>query len=124
MNVEEVAQRGLRVVSVFDGSPAQRGGVKAGDVITKVDGRSIAGLSTDEATTLIKGRAGTRVVLTVVAARDPARTRPAARARASTCRWCESEMRTVGRDEGRARAASARSRPAPTARSGTRVDAC
>jgi carboxyl-terminal processing protease len=65
MNVEEVP-RGLRVITVFDGSPAKRGGLEPGDVITAVDGRPIAGRSTDEATTLIKGEAGTRVALTVV----------------------------------------------------------
>src|SRR5687767_771593 len=65
MNVEEAA-RGLRVITVFDGSPADRGGLAPGDVITRVDGRSIAGRSTEEATALIKGKAGTKVALTVV----------------------------------------------------------
>jgi carboxyl-terminal processing protease len=56
---------GLRVVAVYDGSPAARGGLKSGDVITHVDGRSIAGNSSEEATTRIKGPAGTPVRLTV-----------------------------------------------------------
>src|SRR3954471_974608 len=79
MNVEAVP-RGLRVVSVFDRSPAQRGGVKAGDVITAVDGKAIDGTSTDEATTLIKGRSGTRVVLTVASPGRKARSVPLRRA--------------------------------------------
>ncbi len=94
MNVEEVP-RGLRVVSVFDGSPAQRGGLRPGDFITKVDGRSIAGRSTDEATTLIKGRAGTRVALTVVTGNDPPRTVRLERARVDVP-VVESEMRRSG----------------------------
>jgi carboxyl-terminal processing protease len=65
MNVAEV-KRGLRVLTVFDDSPAQEGGLKEGDVITAVDGESIAGKSSEQATTLIKGRAGTEVTLTVV----------------------------------------------------------
>jgi carboxyl-terminal processing protease len=64
MTVEPVA-RGLKVISVYGGTPAKRGGLKPGDVITKVDGRSIAGKSSEEATTLIKGPAGTSVTLTV-----------------------------------------------------------
>ena len=44
MTVEEI-ESGLRVMTVYDGSPAGKGGLKAGDVITKVNGRSIAGAS-------------------------------------------------------------------------------
>ena len=40
MTVEEV-ERGLRVLSVYEGSPADRGGLEPGDIITHVDGRSI-----------------------------------------------------------------------------------
>ena len=64
MTVEEI-ERGLRVLTVYDGSPADRGGLKPGDVITRVDGRSIAGASSEESTTKIKGPAGTPVRLTV-----------------------------------------------------------
>ena len=64
MNVAEVA-RGLRVLTVFDDSPAQRGGIAPGDVITAVDGKSIAGKTSEQATTLIKGPSGTKVTLTV-----------------------------------------------------------
>jgi carboxyl-terminal processing protease len=65
MTVEEVP-RGLRVISVYAGSPAGRGGLKPGDVITEVDGRTIAGDSSEESTARIKGEAGTPVTLTVV----------------------------------------------------------
>jgi carboxyl-terminal processing protease len=64
MTVEEI-ERGLRVLTVYDGSPADRGGLKPGDLITHVDGRSIAGQSSEESTTRIKGPAGTSVRLTV-----------------------------------------------------------
>jgi carboxyl-terminal processing protease len=62
----DAVRRGLRVVTVFDGSPAKRAGIRPGDVITAVDGESLAGATTEEATTRIKGRAGTMVELTVV----------------------------------------------------------
>jgi carboxyl-terminal processing protease len=64
MTVEE-ARQGLRVISVYAGTPAKRGGLEPGDLIVAVDGKSIAGASSDEATTQIKGPAGTSVTLTV-----------------------------------------------------------
>jgi carboxyl-terminal processing protease len=64
MTVEET-KRGLRVMTVYKGSPAGRGGLKSGDVITKVNGRSIAGNSSEASTARIKGPAGTSVTLTV-----------------------------------------------------------
>jgi carboxyl-terminal processing protease len=64
MSVDPVDD-GLRIITVYDGSPAKEGGLKAGDVITAVNGRSIAGQDSDEATTRIKGPAGTSVRLTV-----------------------------------------------------------
>ncbi len=64
MTVEEI-ERGLRVLTVYEGSPADRGGLRPGDVITHVNGRSIAGQSSEESTTRIKGPAGSSVRLTV-----------------------------------------------------------
>jgi carboxyl-terminal processing protease len=64
MSVDPV-RAGLRIITVYDGSPAQRGGLKGGDIITEVNGRSIAGQDSQEATTRIKGPAGTEVRLTV-----------------------------------------------------------
>jgi carboxyl-terminal processing protease len=56
---------GLRVARVYDASPAQRSGVRAGDLIVAVDGRSLHGLPANAATGLIKGRPGTDVRLTL-----------------------------------------------------------
>jgi carboxyl-terminal processing protease len=64
MTVEPVDD-GLRVITVYKGSPADKGGLKSGDVITEVDGHPIAGKSSEESTTRIKGPAGTAVKLTV-----------------------------------------------------------
>ncbi len=58
--------RGLRVADVFPGSPAARSGLQRGDVIVKVGSTSLANRSTDFASRLIKGPAGTRVTLTVL----------------------------------------------------------
>ena len=64
MSVEKDA-RGLRVLNVFDGSPAKQAGIREQDLILSVNGRSIAGLSSDLATGRIKGPAGTSVELEV-----------------------------------------------------------
>src|ERR671917_2295087 len=42
MSVEEV-KRGLRVLTVYDGSPAKEGGIREGDIVVSVDGTSLAG---------------------------------------------------------------------------------
>ncbi len=57
---------GTKIVTVFDGSPAQRGGVQAGDIITEVNGESVAGLPSASIVTRIRGEEGTVVKLTVV----------------------------------------------------------
>jgi carboxyl-terminal processing protease len=59
------AKEGLVVVRVFDGSPAQRGGLKTGERIVAVNGRSIAGVSAEASRKLIVGPPGTEVTLTV-----------------------------------------------------------
>jgi carboxyl-terminal processing protease len=65
MTVQE-DPRGLLVATVFDGSPAKKAGIRVDDVITHVDGESIAGKSTDVSTAKIKGKPGTTVRLTVL----------------------------------------------------------
>ena len=72
MNVEEV-ERGLRILTVFKGSPAARGGLKPGDEIIAVNGKTLKGASSEQATTRIKGRAGTEVTLTVVTGKEKPR---------------------------------------------------
>jgi carboxyl-terminal processing protease len=58
-------KRGLLVAGVFKGSPAKRAGVRPGDLITKVNGHSIAGEPSDLSTARIKGKPGTSVRLTI-----------------------------------------------------------
>jgi carboxyl-terminal processing protease len=60
--------RGLRVVDVFPGSPADHAGLSHGDLIVKVGSTSLGGHSSAFASSLIKGRPGTDVVLTVLRA--------------------------------------------------------
>ena len=58
-------KRGLLVTGVYKNTPAKRGGIRPGDVITAVNGKSIAGQSSELATARIKGKQGTFVTLTV-----------------------------------------------------------
>lgn len=51
------------VVSVLDGSPADRAGVRAGDLITVIDGDRVARLPLDELADRVRGEPGTSVLL-------------------------------------------------------------
>jgi carboxyl-terminal processing protease len=60
---------GLLVQSVIAGSPAARGGLRAGDVIVAADGKDFAGRSAANSTDVIRGRVGTTVTLRVARGR-------------------------------------------------------
>jgi len=65
LSVVEV-KRGLHVAKVFHGSPAAEAGIEAGDTIVSVNGESIAGLDSTEATEKIKGPEGSEVTVGVL----------------------------------------------------------
>jgi carboxyl-terminal processing protease len=58
-------KQGLVITDTFKGSPAEKAGLHAGDVITGVNGVSIAGQGINQSTDRIKGPPGTFVTLTV-----------------------------------------------------------
>lgn len=55
----------LRVVNVFSGTPAASAGVLVDDVIGRVDGTPVIGLSASEATALLYGRPGVAIELEI-----------------------------------------------------------
>jgi carboxyl-terminal processing protease len=57
--------RGLRVATVYKDTPAREAGIQPGEIITGVNGQSIAGKNADAATNQIRGPAGTKVTLTI-----------------------------------------------------------
>ena len=67
LTVNEVA-KGLRVADVLPETPAERAGIREGDVIVAVDGESIAGVPSDVSTARIQGPKGTEVELRLVPA--------------------------------------------------------
>jgi len=56
------------IVAPLDGSPAQKAGLRAGDIIFKVDGKDISGQTLAQLVRRIRGPVGTTVILSV---RDP-----------------------------------------------------
>ncbi|MER3556934.1 MAG: peptidase S41 [Thermus sp.] len=56
---------GAKVEGVMKGLPAQRAGIKAGDVILEVDGQDVTQLPLAEIVARIRGREGTKVTLTI-----------------------------------------------------------
>lgn len=63
----EVQEKGgfVTIVSPIKGSPAEKAGLKPHDQILEVDGKSIRGMSANEAVMLIRGKKGTKVTLTI-----------------------------------------------------------
>ena len=55
----------LKVVSPLEDTPAYKAGIKAGDVITQIDGKSAKGISINQAVRIITGPPNTIVKLTV-----------------------------------------------------------
>ena len=55
----------LVIISPIEGSPAQKAGIKPGDVVLTVDGTSLDGLTVDAARNRIRGKKGTQVTLTI-----------------------------------------------------------
>jgi carboxyl-terminal processing protease len=67
VGIEITQEDGLvRVVSPIEGSPADRAGLKPGDLITRVDDTAVKGLTLNQAVKRMRGEPGTKVTLTVL----------------------------------------------------------
>ena len=65
INIASVSGKTL-VISVIEGSPAEKAGVKAGDIIFKVDGKDISGMKISDVVSVVRGEIGTKVKLTIL----------------------------------------------------------
>ena len=56
----------VKVVSPIDDTPAQKAGIKSGDLIIRLDNKPVKGMTLDDAVKLMRGRPGTKITLLVV----------------------------------------------------------
>lgn len=56
----------VKVISPIDDTPAQRAGIKAGDLIIRLDDTPVKGMSLNDAVEIMRGKPGTVIVLTIV----------------------------------------------------------
>jgi len=56
----------LTVIAPLKGTPAEKAGVKAGDIILKIDDKATLGMTIDEAVSIMRGKPKTDILLTIV----------------------------------------------------------
>lgn len=56
----------VKVISPIDDTPAQKAGIKAGDLIIRLDDKPVKGMSLNDAVKTMRGEPGSEIVLTVV----------------------------------------------------------
>jgi carboxyl-terminal processing protease len=60
----------IKIVSPIDDTPAQRAGLQAGDLITRIDDKPVKGLSLTDAVNLMRGKPGSEIRLTIMRGTD------------------------------------------------------
>jgi carboxyl-terminal processing protease len=55
----------IKVISPIDGTPAAKAGIKPNDLILAIDGKSVQGLTLDQAVSQMRGPAGSSIALTI-----------------------------------------------------------
>jgi carboxyl-terminal processing protease len=73
LGIEVGAEDGfVKVVAPIEDTPAHRAGIQAGDLIIKLDGASLKGVSLNDAVKKMRGKPNTEVTLTVMRKSEPA----------------------------------------------------
>ncbi len=66
LGIEVTMENGVvKVVSPFDGTPAQKAGLLTNDLIIKIDGQEVQGLTLNEAVDKMRGAVGAPIVVTI-----------------------------------------------------------
>ena len=66
LGIEVTLENGfVKVISPIDDTPASRAGIKAGDLITHLDDEPVLGMTLSEAVAIMRGKAGSKIKLTV-----------------------------------------------------------
>ena len=67
LGIEVITANGnLRVVSPIDESPAERAGIKPGDIITRINDTTITSDNANQSVSLLRGKPGSKVTLSVL----------------------------------------------------------
>ncbi|WP_455217089.1 S41 family peptidase [Kaarinaea lacus] len=56
----------VKVIAPIDDTPAQRAGVKAGDLIIRLDEKPVKGMTLHQAVNIMRGKVGTDILLTII----------------------------------------------------------
>ena len=66
LGIEVTLENGfVKVISPIDDTPASKAGIIAGDVITHIDGEQVLGMTLSEAVSLMRGKVGSKIKLTI-----------------------------------------------------------
>ena len=67
LGIEVTMENGVvKVVSPIDDTPAARAGIMAGDLIVKIDGKPVRGMTLGQAVEKMRGKVGTPITVTIV----------------------------------------------------------
>ena len=67
LGIEVTMENGfVKVVSPIDDTPAQRAGMKAGDLVVRLDEKPVKGMTLGEAVKIMRGTPGSDIILTVI----------------------------------------------------------
>ena len=56
----------IKVISPIDDTPAQRAGIRSGDLIFRIDDKPVKDMDLDEAVKLMRGKPGTKIILSIL----------------------------------------------------------
>ena len=56
----------VKVIAPIDDTPAQRAGIKAGDLVIRLDDTPVKGMTLNDAVNIMRGKPGTDIMLTIV----------------------------------------------------------
>ncbi len=56
----------IKIISPIDDTPAQRAGIKAGDFIVRIEGKTTRGMELDEAVKIMRGKPGSKITISIM----------------------------------------------------------
>lgn len=72
LGMEVIMEDGfVKVIAPIDDTPAAEAGIKTGDLIIRMDGKTVTGLSLNEATKRMRGESGSKITITILRESEP-----------------------------------------------------